>query len=426
MGAGAVTGHSQFRGSRVFPSPAPAGNSATTSSDTSFTRTAPKEKSDLQGQPGIKATMSNKPLSCETCDVVFNLFKRRKFCKDCRRCFCSTCLPKPSNNNGRNGRQCSKCIILTSGKFTRQMLQAWKIKDMRCFLDARSISTSSCKEKHDLIDLLLLHFCLESNSTHVEQAEHDRLVDELASRMQSSSFCSFTPLPSQVSMAEHFSNSAISEATDSSYQEQQEQSSSVQSTGNNSSNRGLQNVTEDTERGNDESDGGDRNLRERQEQETLRRYQEELRHEEPETRPGIKRATLEDVKCESDVDSLTVRQLKEILVNNFVDYRGCCEKRELRDHAKRLWKEDQANKQRATAAHEESKAPNASSGKTSAMPGVPLDLEYDIYSKSLSQSLSRLMDASAPNVTKLPQYSQHSMIAVLPTVTASEKHFRQK
>lgn len=31
--------------------------------------------------------------------------------------------------------------------------------------------------------------------------------------MQSSSFCSFTPLPSQVSMAEHFSNSAISEAT---------------------------------------------------------------------------------------------------------------------------------------------------------------------------------------------------------------------
>lgn len=77
MGAGAVTGHSQFRGSRVFPSPAPAGNSATTSSDTSFTRTAPKEKSDLQGQPGVKATMSNKPLSCETCDVVFNLFKRR-------------------------------------------------------------------------------------------------------------------------------------------------------------------------------------------------------------------------------------------------------------------------------------------------------------------------------------------------------------
>ena len=51
---------------------------------------------------------------------------------------------------------------------------------MRCFLDARNIPTSTCKEKHDLIDLVLLHFCLESTSVLREQREHDRMVGELA------------------------------------------------------------------------------------------------------------------------------------------------------------------------------------------------------------------------------------------------------
>nr|KAG5693037.1 hypothetical protein BaRGS_005661 [Batillaria attramentaria]KAG5707026.1 hypothetical protein BaRGS_019631 [Batillaria attramentaria] len=120
---------------------------------------------------------------------------------------------------------------------------------MRCFLDTRNIPTSTCKEKHDLIDLLLMHFCLESTSALNEQQEHDRLVGELA----------------------------------------------------------------------------------------------------PESRPGIQRATIDDVQSQEDVENLTVRQLKEILVNNFVDYKGCVEKHELVDRVKRLWVETQANKERGVA-----------------------------------------------------------------------------
>ncbi len=50
-----------------------------------------------------------------------------------------------------------------------------------------------------------------------------------------------------------------------------------------------------------------------------------------------KRATLELVKEESDIADLSVRQLREILACNFVNYRGCCEKWELVDRVKRLW-----------------------------------------------------------------------------------------
>lgn len=39
----------------------------------------------------------------------------------------------------------------------------------------------------------------------------------------------------------------------------------------------------------------------------------------------------------SDLDTLTVKELKQILMLNRVDFKGCCEKTELLDRVKRLW-----------------------------------------------------------------------------------------
>jgi hypothetical protein len=40
-----------------------------------------------------------------------------------------------------------------------------------------------------------------------------------------------------------------------------------------------------------------------------------------------------------DIEGLTVRQLKEILARNFVNYKGCCEKWELMERVTRLYKD---------------------------------------------------------------------------------------
>lgn len=61
----------------------------------------------------------------------------------------------------------------------------------------------------------------------------------------------------------------------------------------------------------------------------------------------MKRHTLEDIKSVEDIEGLTVRQMKEVLVKNFVDYKGCVEKSELQDRVTRLWKEHQVNKQKS-------------------------------------------------------------------------------
>ncbi|CAB1347484.1 unnamed protein product, partial [Coregonus sp. 'balchen'] len=44
-----------------------------------------------------------------------------------------------------------------------------------------------------------------------------------------------------------------------------------------------------------------------------------------------------DTEGDTDIDALSVRQLKEILARNFVNYKGCCEKWELMERVTRLY-----------------------------------------------------------------------------------------
>lgn len=53
--------------------------------------------------------------------------------------------------------------------------------------------------------------------------------------------------------------------------------------------------------------------------------------------PQGRRASLSDVSSVEDIEALSVRQLKEILARNFVNYKGCCEKWELMERVTRLY-----------------------------------------------------------------------------------------
>lgn len=47
--------------------------------------------------------------------------------------------------------------------------------------------------------------------------------------------------------------------------------------------------------------------------------------------------SLEDIHSSADLEMMSVKQLKEILMLNRVDFKGCCEKNELKERVKRLW-----------------------------------------------------------------------------------------
>lgn len=63
----------------------------------------------------------------------------------------------------------------------------------------------------------------------------------------------------------------------------------------------------------------------------------------PPPAPVRTRASLSDLKSEQDIENLTIRQIKEILAFNFVDYKGCFERGELVQKLKILYASNVAN-----------------------------------------------------------------------------------
>lgn len=63
----------------------------------------------------------------------------------------------------------------------------------------------------------------------------------------------------------------------------------------------------------------------------------------PQTRRRA-RASLSDISSLRDIEGLSVRQLKEILARNFVNFSGCCEKWELVERVSRLYRETEENR----------------------------------------------------------------------------------
>ncbi|XP_046548995.1 E3 ubiquitin-protein ligase RNF34-like [Haliotis rubra] len=228
-----------------------------------------------QGTIVTNQEVLSKTMACESCATEFTIFKRKKMCRDCKRQFCSTCLPKEAN---KRDRQCQKCRIIVSGNFSRQILQEWKVKDMRCFLDSHNIPTNMCREKHDLIDLVILHYSRGSVSN--SEAEHERLVQQLVERMREDTVPDVPPTDTQ-------------------------------------------------------TDG-----------DTPTEEPMQVLQDSP-VLDQVPRMRLDNISSVEEVDTLTVRQLKEVLANNFVDYKGCCEKSELTERVKRLWNEEQLNKDKA-------------------------------------------------------------------------------
>lgn len=263
--------------------------------------------------PASMGSHNSSELKCEECTSKFSQIRKQLPCKDCERKFCSVCYNSAL-------RQCKKCQILLSGNFTRPQLKQWKPKDLKALLHKHDVNTTKCREKDDLIDLIFSYFGVtnrgESNPGRTSRNSSDEARQQSQGEQQSNvagaSQSGYTPNRTETSQTgsgngEPFQNNGT-------------QSDQTGNGLNNQSGTGTQSGI------NDQSEPMDTN--EKNESDMLR----------------IK---LEDVKSEEHIEQLSIKCLKRLLLNNFVDYKGCCERWELQERVKRLWKDDQANKQKA-------------------------------------------------------------------------------
>uniref|UniRef100_A0A3Q4G4I9 RING-type E3 ubiquitin transferase n=1 Tax=Neolamprologus brichardi TaxID=32507 RepID=A0A3Q4G4I9_NEOBR len=218
---------------------------------------------------------------CKACGLAFSVFRRKHICCDCKKSFCALCSVLQENL-----RCCTTCHLLRGTAFQRPRLMQLRVKDLRQYLLLRNIPTDTCREKEDLVDLVLCH-----------QGEEDEGGDD----------------------------------TDSLHSLPHSRAASPPSATRSTSEQSVLSASQGDVLSPSDSSG------------TTSQVSSWQPHVSPATQRRI-RASLSDLDNEEAIENLSVRQLKEILARNFVNYSGCCEKWELLERVHRLYRENEQNR----------------------------------------------------------------------------------
>ncbi|XP_013888081.1 E3 ubiquitin-protein ligase rififylin [Austrofundulus limnaeus] len=233
---------------------------------------------------GFNSQPSPPEHTCKACGSSFDTPARKHVCVDCKKNYCSGC----SAQQELRPRLCHTCQRFYGNLLERAELMKLKVKELRDYLHLHEVSTHLCREKEELVELIMSQHSSPSSSS----APNTPNVDLPTVTPDP------TPRISEPPVITPISDPPTPEPE----------------------------VPPPT-------------------QETLQPeldQQDEDQIWDPEEAPvSGRRASLSDLNHVDDIEALSVRQLKEILARNFVNYKGCCEKWELMERVTRLYQDQQ-------------------------------------------------------------------------------------
>ncbi|XP_060903347.1 E3 ubiquitin-protein ligase rififylin [Labrus mixtus] len=227
--------------------------------------------------------------TCKACGGRFDTPAKKHVCVDCKKNYCSRCSaqlePRP--------RLCHTCQRFYGNLLERAGLMKLKVKELRDYLHLHEVSTHLCREKEELVELVLSQQSSPSSESTPDIPDtHPPAV---------------TPEPTN--LTPDISTSTPDPPTPTP----------------NPNPPTAQPDAPPTETAPADAD-----------------IEDEDQIWDPEEPPvSGRRASLSDLSCLEDIEALSVRQLKEILARNFVNYKGCCEKWELMERVRRLYQDQQ-------------------------------------------------------------------------------------
>ncbi|XP_068173293.1 E3 ubiquitin-protein ligase rififylin isoform X2 [Antennarius striatus] len=215
--------------------------------------------------------------ACKACGGRLDTPAKKHVCVDCKKNYCSRCSaqqePRP--------RLCHTCQRFYGNLLARAELMKLKVKELRDYLHLHEVSTHLCREKEDLVELVLCQQSSPSSDSAPDTPTAETSADPPP-----------TPDPSEA---------------------QPEDPPPAADTAP------VEPEAPDEDQTWDPDEAPD-----------------------PEGNPvSGRRASLSDLSHLDDIEALGVRQLKEILARNFVNYKGCCEKWELMERVRRLFQDQQ-------------------------------------------------------------------------------------
>ncbi|NWS10732.1 RFFL ligase, partial [Pachyramphus minor] len=234
--------------------------------------------------------------SCKACGLRFDSSASKHICLDCKKNFCTSCSSQPEGGP----LLCHLCQRFRATAFQREELIKMKVKDLRDYLALHEISTEFCREKEDLVFLILGQQPVISQEDQIRTNTFNTRVSG------QQDFVSHPPASLSSSTSLEESSVSADPISSSVAQEHQQLIQTVAF--------GVEDKNHSTFVPFQSTDSEDILVQGR-------------------------KASLSDLRSVGDINALSVRQLKEILARNFVTYKGCCEKWELMERVTRLYRE---------------------------------------------------------------------------------------
>ncbi|XP_038054714.1 E3 ubiquitin-protein ligase RNF34-like [Patiria miniata] len=271
---------------------------------------------------------------CESCSANFTIFKRKNRCLDCSKLFCTNCMRKEP-------RKCCKICHMFMGSKDRSQLMQFKVKDLRQYLAARDINTVACREKGELVDLVVQYLATRNGGAFMVTVNNLEDASEPTSTTPTTS----QPETSHVGSGRTDSQGPRAQSGDAAVQASQEQL-------NRNHDAPDIGVTRNTWV---EGSSSSESETERSPIASFSSPEEEPSSatttppEQSKQPPVRHRTSISDLKTIDDIADLSVRQLKEILTLNFINYKGCVERWELEERVRRLYSEKEGYKSKEQA-----------------------------------------------------------------------------
>lgn len=281
MGAGGIRGELRDHSEHVdtiLRSHFNVANTQTTSFSTS-SRSGPHQQNSI-----INFNLTDgafEEMACYSCNSNFSIFRRKNLCLKCKRCYCNDCFGKEIKFvPGENTSDCLTCRTLQHPVAYKDHLKKLKVRDLQDYLRAHEVSTSHCREKGELVELILQHARGATDTGNSTTATQNQArVQTQQTQAQTSSQ---RPMPERSNFAPP-SNS------------------------------------------------------------------QPVQVPQPAPMPASVGKSLSQIQKVEEVEQLSVKELKTILTANFVDFKGCCEKKELLDRVAALWKSKQKTEGKTSA-----------------------------------------------------------------------------
>uniref|UniRef100_S4RIQ7 Ring finger and FYVE-like domain containing E3 ubiquitin protein ligase n=1 Tax=Petromyzon marinus TaxID=7757 RepID=S4RIQ7_PETMA len=228
-------------------------------------------------------------------------------CTDCQHSFCSDCLQQTE----ACGLLCQTCNLLYATSFSKDNLMRAKVKDLRDYLSLHGIAMETCREKEELVELVLQH----RRPVAPVPATDEQVTSPVRQTEPASTqpFIHVEPQPEVPTTTSPGSYITIFHCTS-------EPSLSFHRISRGRAEPGHENRSKNI----------DLHLSPHPAATACGMAQMPV---------GLLRISLSDLSMEDDAASLTVREMKTLLRRNFVDYKGCCERWELEERVRRLYRD---------------------------------------------------------------------------------------